>query len=89
VEKSGKRVGDNRGSLAALFGVYGCLALALMLFTLREFVPEDFWNEKMVRFSFWAINDGLVVMLMFGLIPNCFYQSVQSILKKYIFYFSI
>ncbi len=50
-----QRVGDNSSSLAAVFGVYGCLALALILFTLREFVPEVFWNEKMVRFSFWAI----------------------------------
>ncbi|GAB4182770.1 MAG: nitric-oxide reductase large subunit [Coleofasciculaceae cyanobacterium] len=64
---------------AALFGVYGCLALALMLFALREFVPEDAWNEKMLRFSFWAINGGLVVMLVFGLIPNGFYQLAQSI----------
>jgi nitric oxide reductase subunit B len=64
---------------AALFGVYGCLALALMLFALREFVPEDAWNEMLLRFSFWMINGGLVVMLIFGLIPNGFYQLVQSI----------
>lgn len=36
---------------SALFGVYGCLALALMLFALREFVPEQAWNEKLLRFS--------------------------------------
>lgn len=64
---------------AALFGVYGCLALALMLFALREFVPEDAWNEMLLRFSFWMINGGLVVMLIFGLIPNGFYQLSQSI----------
>jgi nitric oxide reductase subunit B len=64
---------------AALFGVYGCLALALMLFALREFVPEDAWNEKMLNFAFWAINGGLVVMLVFGLIPNGFYQLSESI----------
>ncbi|MFB2979362.1 nitric-oxide reductase large subunit [Microseira sp. BLCC-F43] len=64
---------------AALFGVYGCLALALMLFALREFVPEDAWNENLLKFSFWMINGGLVVMLIFGLIPNGFYQLVQSI----------
>lgn len=29
VEKSGKRVGDKSGSLAALFGVYGCLTFYL------------------------------------------------------------
>jgi nitric oxide reductase subunit B len=64
---------------SALFGVYGCLAIALMLFALREFVPEQAWNEKLLRFSFWAINGGLVVMMVFGLIPNGFYQLSESI----------
>ncbi len=64
---------------AALFGVYGCLALALMLFSLREFVPENAWNEFLLRFSFWMINIGLVMMLVFGLIPNGFYQLAESI----------
>ncbi|MFB2934719.1 nitric-oxide reductase large subunit [Aerosakkonemataceae cyanobacterium BLCC-F154] len=64
---------------AALFGVYGCLALALMLFAFREFVPEDAWNEYLLRFAFWMINIGLVIMLVFGLIPNGFYQLAESI----------
>ncbi len=64
---------------AALFGVYGCLALALMLFALREFVPEKAWNEGLLRFSFWMINGGLVGMLVLGLIPNGFYQLAVSI----------
>ncbi|MBE9019412.1 nitric-oxide reductase large subunit [Chroococcidiopsidales cyanobacterium LEGE 13417] len=64
---------------SALFGVYGCLALALMLFALREFVPEQAWNERLLRFSFWTINGGLVGMLVLGLIPNGFYQLAQSI----------
>jgi nitric oxide reductase subunit B len=63
----------------ALFGVYGSLALALMLFALREFTPESVWNEKMLKFSFWFLNIGLVVMLLFGPIPNGFYQLTQSI----------
>ncbi len=50
-----------------------------MLLALREFVPEQAWNEKLLRFSFWAINGGLVVMMVFGLIPNGFYQLVESI----------
>lgn len=64
---------------SALFGVYGCLALALMLFALREFVPENAWNEKLLRFAFWTINGGLVGMLVLGLIPNGFYQLAVSI----------
>jgi len=64
---------------SALFGVYGSLALALMLFALREIVPERAWNEKLLRFSFWSLNGGLVIMMVFGLIPNGFYQLVQSV----------
>jgi nitric oxide reductase subunit B len=64
---------------SALFGVYGCLAIALMLFSLREFVPEKAWDERWLRFAFWAINIGLVIMMVFGLIPNGFYQLVESI----------
>jgi nitric oxide reductase subunit B len=65
----------------ALFGVYGSLAIALMLFALREFTPEQVWNEKLLKFSFWCINIGLVVMLLLGPVPNGFYQLAQSINK--------
>lgn len=64
---------------SALFGVYGSLALALMLFALREIVPERAWNERLLRFAFWSINGGLVMMLVLGLIPNGFYQLVASV----------
>ncbi|MGI0485220.1 nitric-oxide reductase large subunit [Pantanalinema rosaneae CENA516] len=64
---------------SALYGVYGSLALALMLFALREITPERAWNEKLLKFAFWHINGGLVVMLLFGLIPNGFYQFIQSV----------
>jgi len=64
---------------SALFGVYGCLAIALMLFVLREIVPDRAWNEKLLRFSFWGLNGGLGLMLLFGLIPNGFYQLLESI----------
>ena len=64
---------------SALFGVYGCLAITLMLFALREIVPDHAWNEKLLRFSFWGVNGGLGMMLVFGLIPNGFYQLMQSV----------
>ncbi|WP_421658368.1 nitric-oxide reductase large subunit [Leptothermofonsia sp. ETS-13] len=64
---------------SALYGVYGSLAIALMLFALREITPDRAWDEKNLNFSFWWINGGLVVMMVFGLIPNGFYQLVQSI----------
>lgn len=64
---------------SALYGVYGSLAIALMLFALREITPDRAWNEKIFNFSFWWINIGLVMMMVFGLIPNGFYQLVQSV----------
>ncbi len=64
---------------SALFGVYGSLALALMLFALREITPDHAWNEKLFNLSFWGINIGLVMMMVFGLIPSGFYQLVQSV----------
>ncbi|WP_254568386.1 nitric-oxide reductase large subunit [Oscillatoria sp. HE19RPO] len=64
---------------SALYGVYGSLAIALMLFALREITPDRFWDEKNLNFSFWWINGGLVIMMVTGLIPNGFYQLVQSI----------
>jgi len=66
---------------SALFGVYGCLAIALMLFSLREIVPDHAWNETLLRVSFWGLNGGLGLMLVFGLIPNGFYQLMQSVDK--------
>ncbi len=64
---------------SALYGVYGSLAIALMLFALREITPDRAWDEKNLNFSFWWINAGLVVMMVCGLIPNGFYQLVQSV----------
>ncbi|HIK09426.1 MAG TPA: nitric-oxide reductase large subunit [Oscillatoriaceae cyanobacterium M33_DOE_052] len=64
---------------SALYGVYGSLAVALMLFALREITPDRAWDEKNLNFSFWWINTGLVVMMVCGLIPNGFYQLVQSV----------
>jgi nitric oxide reductase subunit B len=64
---------------SALFGVYGSLAIALMLFPLREMVPQRAWNEKLLRFSFWTINGGLAAMLVFSLIPSGFYQLAASV----------
>ncbi|OKH20228.1 nitric-oxide reductase large subunit [Hydrococcus rivularis NIES-593] len=64
---------------SALYGVYGSLAIALMLFALREITPDRAWDEKKINFAFWWINGGLVLMMVMGLIPNGFYQLVQSV----------
>lgn len=50
-----------------------------MLFALREITPDHAGNEKLFNLSFWGINIGLVMMMVFGLIPSGFYQLVQSV----------
>ncbi|MFA6541689.1 MAG: nitric-oxide reductase large subunit, partial [Bacteroidota bacterium] len=48
---------------AALFGVYGMLGIGLLLFSIRAMNPRIEWNEKMLKFSFWSINIGLMAMV--------------------------
>ena len=48
----------------ALFGVYGMLGLGLMLFCLRALKPGRAWKDKPLAFAFWAINIGLVLMVV-------------------------
>jgi len=53
----------------ALFGVYGMLAIALILFSWRGLVKEDQWNNKILKVSFWGLNGGLFLMFSTGLLP--------------------
>jgi nitric oxide reductase subunit B len=66
-------------SHAALFGVYGFLAISLMLFALRGMTPDEAWDEKWLKWGFWGLNLGLVLMLAMSLIPSGFYQVAQSL----------
>ena len=61
-------------SHTALFGVYGLLAISLLLFAVRHIVSRASWSDKMLKWSFWGLNGGLVSMAVFSLIPAGFYQ---------------
>lgn len=67
----------------ALFGVYGMLGLGLMLFALRAYKPEYLWKEKLISFSFWAINIGLLLMVVISLLPIGLLQTVASVNHGY------
>ncbi|MBK9736351.1 MAG: cbb3-type cytochrome c oxidase subunit I [Saprospiraceae bacterium] len=54
---------------AALMGVYGNISLAALLFASRLMIKEQFWNKKVVNFSFWSINIGLMLMVVLDLFP--------------------
>lgn len=64
---------------AALFGVYGMLGIGLMLFVLRSLYRQQVWNEKLLSFSFWAINIGLLLMIFLSILPVGFMQTVASV----------
>lgn len=53
----------------ALFGVYGMLAIALILFSWRGLVDDRYWSDRILAFSFWCLNGGLFVMFITGLLP--------------------
>jgi len=62
----------------ALFGVYGMLAIALILFSWRGLVENRFWHDGILKLSFWGLNGGLFLMFLTGLLPIGLYQTWQS-----------
>lgn len=54
---------------AALFGVYGFLALGFTLLVLRYIRPQLQFNEGLMKVAFWWLNTGLVLMIATSLLP--------------------
>lgn len=54
---------------AALFGVYGFLALGFTLLVLRYIRPQLHFNERLMKTAFCCLNGGLVLMLATSLLP--------------------
>jgi nitric oxide reductase subunit B len=57
---------------AAMMGVFGMLAVALLVFAVRHVSTEPEWNRLQPYFkvSFWGLNIGLLMMLVFSLFPG-------------------
>jgi nitric oxide reductase subunit B len=64
---------------SALFGVYGMLAIALMLFSVRHIVALRAWSDRMLKWAFWLLNGGLLGMVVLSLAPSGFYQLYYAI----------
>jgi nitric oxide reductase subunit B len=62
----------------ALMGVYGMLAIALALFSLRNVVDPRYWKEKWMMIGFWGLNIGLMGMIVITLVPIGVMQAVES-----------
>ena len=64
---------------AALFGVYGMLGIALMLVCLRALIPGREWKDGLLKFSFWSLNGGLMMMCVLSLLPVGLMQTWASV----------
>lgn len=70
---------------AALMGVYGNISLAAMLFASKLLFKPARWNQNVVKFSFWSINVGLMLMVVLDLLPAGAIQ-LKSVLDHGLWY---
>ncbi|MHB1157892.1 MAG: nitric-oxide reductase large subunit [Phycisphaerales bacterium] len=63
----------------ALFGVYGMLGIGLTLFCLKGLTAHKRWKTGTLKFSFWAVNIGLILMVVLSLLPVGLAQTVASV----------
>jgi nitric oxide reductase subunit B len=68
---------------AAMMGVFGMLAVALLVFAIRQVSSAEQWakTERFVKVSFWGLNIGLVLMMVTSLIPGGIIQ-LADVLKN-------
>jgi nitric oxide reductase subunit B len=53
----------------AMFGTYGMLSVALLLFSWRGLVDKAYWKDGILKLSFWGLNGGLFLMAFGTLLP--------------------
>ena len=70
---------------AAMMGVFGMLAIALMVFVLRQTTSDDAWPrlERYIRCGFWGLNIGLAMMVVLSLFPAGILQLHDVITNGY------
>ena len=67
----------------ALFGVYGMLGIALVLFCLRGLRGQMAWDTRALKVSFWSLNIGLALMGVLTLLPLGTMQLLAAIEHGY------
>lgn len=68
---------------AAMMGVYGMFAVAVLLYSLRNIVKPEKWNDKWVKFSCIMLNVGLAGMVFVSLLPAGFLQLKEAYVNGY------
>lgn len=70
---------------AAMMGVFGMLAIALMVFCVRHVSTDTEWDslKKYFKVSFWGLNTGLLMMVVFSLFPGGVMQIMDVLENGY------
>jgi nitric oxide reductase subunit B len=70
---------------AAMFGVFGMLALAVVVYCLRALQSDASWAkvEGLVKTGFWGLNAGLALMVVLDLFPAGVLQLWDSLANGY------
>jgi nitric oxide reductase subunit B len=55
------------------------LGIGLMLFVLRGLFKKYEWKDGLIKFSFWSINIGLLLMVVLSVLPIGILQTKASI----------
>ena len=68
-----------------MFGAFGMLALAVLVFCLRAMQTDAVWagTVKFVRVGFWGLNGGLALMVLTDLFPGGVLQLWDSMSHGY------
>ena len=82
--ETGTLLAPNHGH-AALMGVFGMLAIALMVFVLRQTSDDARWPgiEKYVKVAFFGTNIGLLMMVAMSLFPAGVLQVLDVVQHGY------
>ncbi len=62
----------------SMMGVYGMFACAVLLYSLRNIVKPEKWNDKWIKFSCIMLNVGLAGMILISLLPVGFLQVKEA-----------
>jgi len=68
---------------AAMMGVYGMFAIAVLIYSLRNVVKPEKWNDTWLKWVFWLLNIGLFGMVFVSLTPIGFIQLKEAFINGY------